>query len=212
MERLFVDSFLPGVDFPYIAALLPNGTIEIHSLTTLEIVAVLACPEPLRASYLSRSINGYLIPSASGNQALQPVSVPLLPSPATAASPPRKGQPSDEVMKSKAAQPAATLGIPPSLSRSTSARSTKSMAQGSFTRSKTLILGSDAIQALLPSTLVSQIESLLDTARLDDAIELAAQAKQKVDMPEHVADTDSVSLNGTGRPDFSWCTNSPALL
>ncbi|KAG8884781.1 hypothetical protein FRB97_003302 [Tulasnella sp. 331] len=154
------------VDHPYIAALLPNDTIEIHSLATLSIVAVLPCPT-FHASQLSRNLAGYLIPSARGNQALQPITVPLLPPTSSSATipPPRNAQ----------------LVVPkpdekPALSRSTSARSTKSIMAGSFTRSKTLAFGGESIQALLPSTLVSQIASLLDAARLDDATELAAQA------------------------------------
>ncbi|KAG9037771.1 hypothetical protein FRB95_004057 [Tulasnella sp. JGI-2019a] len=161
------------VDYPYIAALLPNDTIEIHSLATLTIVAVLPCPFSLHTSQLSRNVAGYLIPSARGNQALQSVPVPLLPSTLTA-------RPTSSHENSQLAVPGADNKHSiqqPVLSRSASAMSNRSSTTAaSFARSKTLVFGPHAVQALLPSTLVSQIESLLDAARLDDAMELAAQS------------------------------------
>ncbi|KAG8938317.1 hypothetical protein FRC03_007411, partial [Tulasnella sp. 419] len=79
-----------SVDYPYIVALLPNNTLEIHSMEGLSIVAVLSCPTRLQASLLSFKIGGYLIPSTR-NQAVQLVTTPLippLPSPTKPKSPP----------------------------------------------------------------------------------------------------------------------------
>ena len=57
-----------------------------------------------------------------------------------------------------------------------------------------LVVGLDGVHALLPCTLMSQIDSLLQSARIDDAIELTDQAKKKLDMPGAVADPEQVRL------------------
>ena len=47
------------------------------------------------------------------------------------------------------------------------------MRHSTFSRSGVLVLGSNSVQSLLPSTLISQAESLLNTQRIEDAIQLA---------------------------------------
>ncbi|KAJ8693452.1 hypothetical protein PTI98_008444 [Pleurotus ostreatus] len=54
------------------------------------------------------------------------------------------------------------------------------MFNGSFPRSSVLLLGEQQISALLPSTLISQVESLLSSHRIQDAIDLADQRRRKV--------------------------------
>ncbi|EGO03997.1 hypothetical protein SERLA73DRAFT_84202 [Serpula lacrymans var. lacrymans S7.3] len=53
------------------------------------------------------------------------------------------------------------------------------MRPSSFPRSGVLILGQNSIQSLLPSTLISQAESLLDAHKIQDAIDLADQQRKK---------------------------------
>ncbi|KAJ8481088.1 hypothetical protein ONZ45_g15430 [Pleurotus djamor] len=54
------------------------------------------------------------------------------------------------------------------------------MFNGAFPRSSVLILGAQQIHALLPSTLISQVESLLAAHRIQDAIDLADQRRRKL--------------------------------
>jgi len=50
-----------------------------------------------------------------------------------------------------------------------------------FPRSSVLVLGPDSIQSLVPSTFVSQLESLLESHRLEDAFNLADQRRKKLE-------------------------------
>ncbi|KAI0821851.1 hypothetical protein BC628DRAFT_1542796 [Trametes gibbosa] len=49
-----------------------------------------------------------------------------------------------------------------------------------FPRANVLVLASDAVQALLPSTLISQADALLDAHRLEDVTDLAEQHRKKL--------------------------------
>ncbi|KJA17616.1 hypothetical protein HYPSUDRAFT_46248 [Hypholoma sublateritium FD-334 SS-4] len=50
-----------------------------------------------------------------------------------------------------------------------------------FPRSTVLVLGPNSVQSLVPSTLISQAESLLESHRLDDAYNLADQRRKKLE-------------------------------
>lgn len=54
------------------------------------------------------------------------------------------------------------------------------MTRPTFPRSSVLVIGHDSIQSLVPSTLVSQLESLLEGHRLEDAFNLADQRRKKL--------------------------------
>jgi hypothetical protein len=54
------------------------------------------------------------------------------------------------------------------------------MRQSTFPRSGVLILAPTSIRSLLPSTLISQVESLLESHRIDDAVNLADQQRRKI--------------------------------
>ncbi|GBE88874.1 predicted protein [Sparassis crispa] len=49
----------------------------------------------------------------------------------------------------------------------------------SFLRGSVLVLGSDSVQSLLPSTLVSQVDALLESHRIEDAVNLAEQQRTR---------------------------------
>lgn len=65
-------------------------------------------------------------------------------------------------------------------------------ANASFPRSGVLVLGSNSIQSLVPSTLISQAEALLESHRIEDAIDLADQQRKKIHSSISV-DEDQVS-------------------
>lgn len=52
--------------------------------------------------------------------------------------------------------------------------------RSTFPRSSVLVLGSNSVQSLVPSTLISQIESLLDSHRISDAVDLADSQRKKL--------------------------------
>lgn len=49
-----------------------------------------------------------------------------------------------------------------------------------FPRATVLVYGSNAVQALLPSTLISQADALLLAHRLEDVTDLAEQQRKKL--------------------------------
>jgi hypothetical protein len=68
------------LDYPYIAALLPNRTVEIHSIESQSIMQVLPAPkddgEPRVA--LAAALSGYLVPSTQRSEKMRRVPVGLL--------------------------------------------------------------------------------------------------------------------------------------
>ncbi len=174
-----------GVDYPYIIALLPNKTIEIHSMAspTLSIVAVIPCPTTLQSSFLSHSVTAYLVPSLQRHNALKATYVSLLKLPT----------PSGDPTSGSGLTPPPTPAKPPSIDRSISGRSSRNNAN--LTPSGSLVAGAVGIHALLPSTLVSQIDSLMEGSRIDDAIELVSQATERMQRAGGVTDEGSVRLH-----------------
>ena len=49
-----------------------------------------------------------------------------------------------------------------------------------FSRSNVLVLGANTVLSLLPATLISQVESLLDSHRVEDAVQMAEQQRKKL--------------------------------
>lgn len=66
------------------------------------------------------------------------------------------------------------------------------MGHSTFPRSGVLVLGPNTVQSLLPSTLISQAESLLESHRIEDAVDLANQQRKRLH-GKASADEDEVS-------------------
>ena len=62
-----------------------------------------------------------------------------------------------------------------------------------FPRSGVVVIGQNAIQSLVPSTLISQAESLLENHRINDAVDLAEQQRRKL-QGKASADIDEVNI------------------
>ncbi len=65
------------------------------------------------------------------------------------------------------------------------------MRQAAFPRSGILVLGANSIQSLVPATLISQVESLLGSHRVEDALTLAEQQRKKL-QANHIVNEDEV--------------------
>ncbi|KAK2467972.1 hypothetical protein APHAL10511_000267 [Amanita phalloides] len=61
-----------------------------------------------------------------------------------------------------------------------------------FGRSGVLLLGSSSLHSLVPATLISQVDALLDSHRIDDAIELADQRRQVLFISPTPSDADEL--------------------
>ena len=106
-SRLTLRHATPGLDYPYITSLLPNNTIEIHSIESQMIVQVIPAPTPstsptpssppgsaghrrsgstssrggdidLRRLGLVSSIGGYMVPSTQRSEKMSKVPVKLI--------------------------------------------------------------------------------------------------------------------------------------
>lgn len=74
-------SWHAALDYPYIATLLPNETIEIHSIDTLEIVQVVPAPTDAQVperKKLAGSANGFFVPSSQRSDKLRKTAVRLV--------------------------------------------------------------------------------------------------------------------------------------
>lgn len=78
-----------GLDYPYVTALLPNNTIEIHSIETQAIVQVIGAPipsgppgeegtNPRSRLNLIATLSGYLVPSTQRSDKMRTTPVRLL--------------------------------------------------------------------------------------------------------------------------------------
>ena len=70
-----------GLDYPYVAALLPNKTIEIHNIETQALAQVVPAPTSRDGGErlsLSSNVHSYLVPSTQRSDKLRTVSVSLL--------------------------------------------------------------------------------------------------------------------------------------
>ena len=72
------------------------------------------------------------------------------------------------------------------------------MKQSTFPRSGVLILAPNSIRSLLPSTLISQVESLLESHRIDVAANLAEQQHKRIH-GKASANGDEVRIHSTRR-------------
>lgn len=74
---------ISALDYPYVTTLLPNGTVEIHSVESQAIVQVISAPpegpSPLSGDRkaLIACMNGFFIPSTQRTEKLRPTPVRL---------------------------------------------------------------------------------------------------------------------------------------
>jgi hypothetical protein len=72
---------LKGLDYPYVNSLLPNETIQVHSVETQAIIQVLDPPSGTDATArlnLVLSLHGYLVPSTQRSAKMKKVKVRLM--------------------------------------------------------------------------------------------------------------------------------------
>ena len=75
---VFIDC-IQGLDYPYITSLLPDETIEVHSIETQSIMQVIKAPTQSDAALLSltTSLHGYLVPSTEKSRKMEKVKIGL---------------------------------------------------------------------------------------------------------------------------------------
>jgi hypothetical protein len=96
-----------AIDYPYVTTLLPNGSIEVHSIETQSIVQVLPAPTDDtavsdRVSVAFSPLDGYLVPSKERSEKMRMVEFKLVRDPLTEIS---DHLPDDSKMEQTLAEP-----------------------------------------------------------------------------------------------------------
>ncbi|KAG9126333.1 hypothetical protein FRC07_003854 [Ceratobasidium sp. 392] len=159
-----------ALDPPYIIALLPNNTLEIHNYTLQPpvLVQVISRPEGFSPHALATGVGtGYLVPAGERDAKLSITRVPILLHPPNNSQPPEQEEPPLDVPSGSGLTP------PPTPTPSKNATLT------TYARARTLLVANDAVQSLVPSTLLSQAESLLSASRTKDVLRLLEGVRKK---------------------------------
>ncbi|CAE6479542.1 unnamed protein product [Rhizoctonia solani] len=167
MPRFPVDIAL---DPPHFIALLPNNTIEIHNYTQQppQLVQIIPRPEDFAPHTLSMSGgSGYLVSAGERDSKLSTTRIPLSLSPS-------EDKQGIKIDINAMGQSGSGLTPP-----STPCPPSKDHKPTSYARSRILLTSNNAIQSLVPTTLLSQAESLLGAGRENDVIRLLDTVRKK---------------------------------
>ncbi|CAE6423866.1 unnamed protein product [Rhizoctonia solani] len=168
MPRFPIDIAL---DSPHFIALLPNNTIEIHNYTQQppQLVQIIPRPEDFAPHMLSMSGgSGYLVSAGERDSKLSTTRVQL------PLKPPEDKKDIKIDTNTLEGQSGSGLTLP-----STPSPPSKYHTSTSYARSRILLTSHNAIQSLVPTTLLSQAESLLGAGREKDVIRLLDIVRKK---------------------------------
>lgn len=167
-----------AVDSRSVLTLLPNRTIQIHSLPEAETAATLlheislspSLPPSLHPSLLSFNPGAFVIPTQYRAQLVRLVKFTLL---NTRSLPPI---PHDNAARPQSDSPSPPPPAPPQKDQPTTngggANSSSGAQQLSFMESTTLVLGPESVQAYYPPPFLARVEALLDANRIADVAKL----------------------------------------
>ncbi|CUA73702.1 O-methylsterigmatocystin oxidoreductase [Rhizoctonia solani] len=167
MPRFPVDIAL---DPPHFIALLPNNTIEIHNYTQQppQLVQIIPRPEDFAPHTLSMGGgSGYLVSAGERDSKLSTTRIPLSLNPS-------EDKQGIKIDINAIGQSGSGLTPP-----STPSPPSKDHKPTSYARSRILLTSNNATQSLVPTTLLSQAESLLGAGRENDVIRLLDTVRKK---------------------------------
>lgn len=160
----------------YVFALLPDRTIQIHTLPEAETAATLlhtvslspSLPSPLLPTLLSFNPGSFLVPTDYRTRLVRLVRFSLL---NTRSLPPVPSESSPDA----SVEPASSTTPPPIPQKDNAASSADpsvNMQNISLLESRTLVVGSEGFQACVPPPLLAHVERLLETNRVADVAQL----------------------------------------
>jgi hypothetical protein len=164
-----------GVEFPHVIALLPDRSIQIHSAETQTLAYIIPALPTLQPSlqpvFLTFNPGSFLIPSLLRNGLLRKAKFHIV----------RHAESIDE-------------NAPPSTPTKRTHKhlesdySIQDNSPISFLETKILVAGTEGLQALVPSTLLSRAETLLQESQIDEVEKLASsQLHAAVDGSDQVS-------------------------
>lgn len=163
------------IDDDLVVSLSTDKTVRVHNLNTEALAQTIPLPHSmLEPSTLAISRPGFFAPVNQRRQTLHRKSITIPSSSAPLAHPPApiSKDPSEPTGSGLTPPPTPMTAKPPS--------TVTKQAPANFPRSQILIIGMESIYALLPSTLISQADGLLDSGRLEDTKSLISQAQRKI--------------------------------
>lgn len=151
-------------------ALLPNGTIQVHSVETQTICQVIPPSSTFSAATLEKSLAGFIAPAGELNQKLDIVSFPLLEPETPDTSAIEDGEVYEPHLTPRTPLPRGqSLGSTPIKKR----RTRRSMTG-------LLAVSMNAVNALVTPTLIQQADALLENHKLNETINLAKERYKKL--------------------------------
>lgn len=170
-------NFVEALDSGSVLALLPDRTIQVHSLPEAETTATLlhiislspSLPPALHPSFLSFNPGAFVIPTQYRAQLVRLVKFNLL---NTRSLPPVSD---DKIAPQLSPSPSPPPPTPPKGGHATNsggADSSSSMQPIGFVESTSLVLGSEGVQACLRPPFLARVEAMLDANRIADVAKL----------------------------------------
>ncbi|KAF8591308.1 hypothetical protein K439DRAFT_1402474 [Ramaria rubella] len=165
-------------EYPYVTSMLPNGTIEVHSLESQSICQIILSSGSFSPIALVKSSQGYVIPSGDQKHKLDVVDFsPFEP----------------DAPNTSAIEESAIRDAPPnrqtSLPRRHDSLRSSSTKDNRTRQPKAVILavGTDAVYALATLTLTQQADALLEAHKLKEATNLAKEHQKKIEQMKRLS-------------------------
>lgn len=167
------------IDEELLISSMPNCQVQVYNINTQELSQTIKLPSSVAVPpNLALSRPGFSAPINQRKRTLQRLSITIPPTSAPV--------PPPLALKDPTESSGSGLTPPPTPIRSAaSAPRTHGGANGQppqFPKAHVIVFGPDCVYALLPSTIISQAEGLIDSGKVQDAAYLVAQVQKKLAM------------------------------
>jgi hypothetical protein len=168
------------IDEDLLISSMPNGRVQVYNINTQDLCQTIELPSSVTVPpTLALSRPGFSAPINQRKQTLQRLSITVPPM--------RDPKPPSPVTRKDATEPSGSgLTPPPTPIRPASAASALQTHGGAnrqpsqFPKAHVVVFGPDCVYALLPSTIISQADGLIDSGKVQDAAHLVAQVQKKL--------------------------------
>lgn len=166
------------IDDDLLISSMPDFQVQVHNTNTQDLTQTIKLPSSGTVPpSLSLSRSGFSVPINQRKQTLQPLSI---------TTPPRNVPKTCAPVVRKDATETSSSGLTPPPTPIRQATSTPraqggaNRQQSQFPKAHVIVFGPDCVYALLPSTIISQADGLIDSGKVQDAAYLVAQVQKKL--------------------------------